>query len=223
MKANKAKLEKQRELKKFKTKPSFFTQKKFGGFGQSYSQGNGGGPSTDHRYSSYKSKRAKVNSKPTSGDLKGARRSRGRTTSSVSTARRSGTWQGTVESRIPGEEEEEDEEVSSVGTLVPNFIVNKYDDIGSLDYLEGIEYPDQWDDEFVDGLDGIAIEEVEKDIKVVDSLKGKVDVWREFGTGKMVLQILSNGLRLNFTGKAPVSYEEVNNKSFIHNEEFGIG
>ena len=116
MKANEAKLEKQRELKKFKTKSSFFTQKKFGGFGQSYSQGNGGGPSTDHRYCSYKSKRAKVNSKPTSGDLKGVRRSRGRTTSSVSTARRSGTWQGTVESRIPGEEEEEDEEVSPVGT-----------------------------------------------------------------------------------------------------------
>ena len=63
----------------------------------------------------------------------------------------------------------------------------------------------------------------EKDTKVVESLKGKVGVWKEFRAGKMVLQILDDGLRLNFKGKVPVPYKEVNNKSFIHNEDFGIG
>ena len=221
MKSNEAKLEKQREAKKFKPKHSFFHQKKFGSFSHNYSQGNGGGSNTDHRYGSYKSQRAIIISKPTSGGLKGARSLRRKTTSSVSAAKVLGTWPGTAEFRIPGEGEEEDEAVSPVGTVVPDFIVNKHDS-GSLDYFEGIKYPGLGDDEYVDGWDGIAVEEVEKDIKVVDSLKGKVDVWKEYGAGKMVLQILSNGLKLNFTGKAPTVYEEVNNKSFINNEEFGI-
>ena len=90
--------------------------------------------------------------------------------------------------------------------------------------MEGIGYPDHWDDnEFIDDLEGIPVEEVENDTKVVDSLKGKVGVWKKFGAGKMVLQILDDGLRLNFIGKAPVPYEEENNKSFVRNEDFGIG
>ena len=90
--------------------------------------------------------------------------------------------------------------------------------------MEGIGYLDHWDDnEFIDGLEGIPIEEVEKDTKVVDSLKGKVGVWKKFGAGKMVLKILDDGLRLNFIGKVPVLYEEENNKSFVHNKDFGIG
>ena len=39
----------------------------------------------------------------------------------------------------------------------------------------------------------------------------------------MVLQILGDGLRLNFIGKVPVPYEEENNKSFVRYKDFGIG
>ena len=41
--------------------------------------------------------------------------------------------------------------------------------------------------------------------------------------GKMVLQNLDNGLRLNFFAKVAVPYEEKNNKYFVLNEDFGIG
>ena len=54
IKANEAKLERQRELKKLKAKPSYFNQKKIGGFGQGFGQGTGGGSSTEYRYSSLK-------------------------------------------------------------------------------------------------------------------------------------------------------------------------
>ena len=66
-----------------------------------------------------------------------------------------------------------------------------------LDFLEGVGHIDHWEgaNDFMDELEGIPVKEVEKDIKVVDSLKKKVGVWKEFGTGKIVLQILDNGLR----------------------------
>ena len=38
----------------------------------------------------------------------------------------------------------------------------------------------------------------------------------------MVIQIIEGGLRLNFTSKVPVKYEEPNNKSFRENELFGV-
>ena len=38
-----------------------------------------------------------------------------------------------------------------------------------------------------------------------------------------MLQVLGKGLRLNFVGKAPVAYEEKNNRSFELNKDFGIG
>ena len=58
-------------------------------------------------------------------------------------------------------------------------------------------------------------------IRVVDALRGKVDVWKKFGAGAMVTQIITKGLRLNFTKKMPGQYMEPNNKSFKHNLEFG--
>ena len=67
IKANEAKLECQRELKKIKAKPSYFNQEKIGSFGQ----GASGGSSNDYRYSSLKSKGVPVISKTTSGELKG--------------------------------------------------------------------------------------------------------------------------------------------------------
>ena len=71
--------------------------------------------------------------------------------------------------------------------------------------MKGIGYPDHWDDKFIDRLEGIPIEEVEKDTKVVDSLEGKVGVWKEFGAGEMVLQILDNGLKIKFRTKGASS------------------
>ena len=58
---------------------------------------------------------------------------------------------------------------------------------------------------------------------VVDSLKGKVEVRKKFGAGKMVQQVLSKGLRLSFVDKAPIAYGEKNNRSFENNKDFGIG
>ena len=40
---------------------------------------------------------------------------------------------------------------------------------------------------------GEHVEDIERDIKVVESLKGKVDVWEKFGAGRMVLQVLNKG------------------------------
>ena len=177
-------------------------------------------------YSSSKSKRAQFFSKLTSGELKGARMPKGRRTSSALTARSRDKWQDSAVSRTPEEGEEEDSlgDAGEIVTLVSNCKKDNKCDDSSLDFLEGIGYPDHWDDsEFKDGLEGIPIEEVEKDTKEVDSLMGKVGVWKEFGAGKMVLQILDDGLRLNFVGRVPVPFEEENNKSFIHNEDFGIG
>ena len=52
-------------------------------------------------------------------------------------------------------------------------------------------------------------------------MDGKVGVWAEYGAGAMVQQIISKGLRLNFTQKQPTKYRENNNKSFLNNLDFG--
>lgn len=117
----------------------------------------------------------------------------------------------TARSRGPGQEEEEEEDDhDGTGEIVAPvsdvLSTNKYNDDDSLDFLEGVGLVDQWD--LVNELKGKPVEEIEKDIKVVESLKGKVEVWKKFGAGKMVLQVLGKGLRLNFVGKGPVAYEE---------------
>ena len=225
MKKNEDRIEKAKDAKKYtKSKQGFYQQKKFGNFSNNYQQGGGGATNTEPRYhSSYKSQRAFVISNPPSGSLKGAEMS-GRTLTglSASTARDSATWPGSARSRTPeGQKEEEDEAVSREGTVVPFYIDNKCEN-DRLDYFEGIKDHCREVDEYVDGWDGVPVEEVETELRVVDSLRGKLEAWRQYGAGKMVLQIINNGLKLNFTGKAPTFYEEVNNKSFSNSEDFGI-
>ena len=93
------------------------------------------------------------------------------------------------------------------------------DEVDNIDALEGIQF-NQLD--FSEHLDGDAVNTTETADKVVDGLIGKVQVWAEYGAGKMNQNIVSNGLRLNFTGSIPGKYEEPNNKSFQSEEEFGI-
>ena len=93
------------------------------------------------------------------------------------------------------------------------------DEVDNIDALEGIQF-NQLD--FSEHLDGDAVNTTETADKVVDGLIGKVQVWAEYGAGKMIQNIVSNGLRLNFTGSIPGKYEEPNNKSFQSEEEFGI-
>ena len=67
-----------------------------------------------------------------------------------------------------------------------------------LDILEGISADEV---EYSEHLEGIPVEEIEVGVKVVDGLKAKSHVWEEFGAGKMVLQVIDIGLKLNFTGR----------------------
>ena len=121
IKANEAKLERQRELKKIKAKPSYFNQEKIGSFGQGFGQGASGGSSNDYMYSFLKSKGVSVIYKPTSGELKGARTPRRRTTSSVLTARGKDTWQETAGFKTLEQEvvEEEDNLVGAGEIVAP--------------------------------------------------------------------------------------------------------
>ena len=106
-----------------------------------------------------------------------------------------------------------------------NFIeLNKYYhsnhlDLEKLDILEGISTDEA---EYSEHLEGNPVEEIEVGVKVVDGLKAKSHIWEDFGAGKMVLQVINTGLRLNFTGKVPSQYKEPNNKSFKNNIEFGL-
>jgi hypothetical protein len=91
----------------------------------------------------------------------------------------------------------------------------------AFDRLEGVE-DDILDSDFTEHLTGDAVDISEGKIKVINALHGKKDVWARFGAGRMIQNILTNGLRLNFGGKLPSQYQEANNKSFINNEEFGV-
>ena len=83
-----------------------------------------------------------------------------------------------------------------------------------LDTLEGISADMLDDNEYSEYLTGESMDMTEPDRKVVDALKGNVDVWAEYGAGKMVQQVLKGGLRLNFSGELLGAYQERNNKIF---------
>ena len=142
------------------------------------------------------------------------------------------------EEEIPGEEEDEAEDaVKDLGAMKGdyNFIRSntmKYNskrdlkpeypfDKDDIDNLEGITIDFENDDEYIDGMIGKADNTDETGVRVVDALKSKVDVWKQFGAGGMVVQVITKGLRLNFTKKMPTHYSEPNNQSFKRNLEFG--
>ena len=66
--------------------------------------------------------------------------------------------------------------------------------------LEGINI-DFDNNEFQDDLPGTAVDTDEKVIKVKDALVGKGLIWQSYGAGKMVVQIIEKGLRLNLNLK----------------------
>ena len=70
-------------------------------------------------------------------------------------------------------------------------------DRDDIDNLEGITIDFENDDEYIDGMIGKADNTDETDVRVVDALKSKVDVWKQFGAGGMVVQVITKGLRLN--------------------------
>ena len=134
--------------------------------------------------------------------------------------------------------EEEDEEASKVvgdpdGGLFygNNTLKNKSMDIKASvlscdgrddnNVMEGITVDFEDETEYLDELEGVADNTTEVGVRVVDALDGKVGVWAEYGAGAMVQQIISKGLRLNFTQKQPTKYREKNNKSFLNNLDFG--
>ena len=147
-------------------------------------------------------------------------------TGSASSAARWATSPETAEDKLQvvetGEEDEEyqGKEFHACDTVVENKSKNIFDDLDKLDALEGFSLEEL---EFSEDLVGTPVEKVEVGVKVVDSLKAKGHVWVKFGAGKMVLQVIEIGLRLNFIGKAPENYKEPNNQSFKKNQEFGIG
>ena len=57
--------------------------------------------------------------------------------------------------------------------------------------------------------------------KVVHALKGKSPEWAAMWAGKMVVNIIDQGLRLNFDKSVGPKYREKNNKSFLKDTEFG--
>ena len=137
-----------------------------------------------------------------------------------------------------GEEEDEAEDaVKDLGALkgVNNFMhpnTMKYNskrdlkpeypfDKDDIDKLEGITIDFDNDEEYIDDMIGQADNTDETGIKVVDAIRGKVDVWKQFGAGGMVIQVITKGLRLNFIKKIPTQYTESNNQSFKRNLEFG--
>ena len=129
-------------------------------------------------------------------------------TESASTAGRWGTSPSTAKSRTAKEPvQDEDDEGHGVGQPwgESNFIeLNKYYhsnhlDLEKLDILEGISTDEA---EYSEHLEGNPVEEIEVGVKVVDGLKAKSHIWEDFGAGKMVLQVINTGLRLNFTGES---------------------
>ena len=110
------------------------------------------------------------------------------------------------------EEEEEDEPDRDMGCAMENGtpLLSRLDVINSrnslnvfslkeddLDKLEGIHI-DFDTDNFQDDLPGTAVDTDEKVVKAKDALVGKGPRWQSYGAGKMVVQIIEKGLRLNF-------------------------
>ena len=88
-----------------------------------------------------------------------------------------------------------------------------------LDQLEGVarEAIDN-DHDLNEHLTGDLVDLTE-DKKVVHALSGKAAVWATMGAGKMVTNIISKGLWLNFDKGIGPKYKEKNNKSYLL--EFG--
>ena len=89
------------------------------------------------------------------------------------------------------------------------------DDGSFLDKLEGVTGVFSF--EYWEELEGEEVREskVEEDSLVVDSLRNHTEGWINFGAGKMCMNIIEEGLKLNFTLKGlPGKYQEKNNKSF---------
>ena len=142
-------------------------------------------------------------------------------TGSATSARDSDTSQETVKERAVTDQDlvEEDEAVSK-NAIDVDFMRNKIKtDAERLDILEGITCVDY---DFAEELEGAPVEKVEEGTKVVDSLRDKIKIWIQHGAGKMVQQVISSGLRLNFNKKLPTFYKESNNKSYKENEKFGL-
>jgi hypothetical protein len=57
---------------------------------------------------------------------------------------------------------------------------------------------DTLDSDFIEHLTEDAVDISEGKIKVIIALHGKKDMWARFGAGRMIQNILANGLRLNF-------------------------
>ena len=128
-----------------------------------------------------------------------------------------------IEGRVEGPSEEEREEkqnfIESNGNK--DFIKLVSDDGSFMDKLEGV--PDVLSFEYLEELEGDEVGESkdEEDRLVVESLRNHKDVWEEFGAGKMCMNIIEEGLKLNFTVKGlPGKYQEKNNKSFFNNKNF---
>ena len=201
-KASEAKLEKQKEHKKYTTRSNHYQQ-----------VGTRTESDTGIRYCSTKAG-ATGFTIPSSGDQEREELKTGRKRKGVATsATGQDTLPRTVRCRAPGEE---DDGVGDVAILYGNKCSK---DIDRLDFLEGVDCEET---DYSEELKGNPVEEVEQGVKVVDSLRNKSEVWVKFGAGKMVQQIVSTGLRLNFSGKVPAKYKEKNNKSFEANIQFGI-
>ena len=109
---------------------------------------------------------------------------------------------------------------------------NKYDEIKKplhhfsnewelLDQLEGVarEALDN-DHDFNEFLPGV-VDNNNDEAKVVHALKGKSPMWAAMGAGKMIRNIITRGLRLNFNKPIGPRYRENNNKSFTKDMEVG--
>ena len=127
--------------------------------------------------------------------------------------------EGTVEGPSEEEREEKQNFIESNGNK--DFIKLVSDDGSFMDKLEGV--PDVLSFEYLEELEGDEVGESkdEEDRLVVESLRNHKDVWEEFGAGKMCMNIIEEGLKLNFTVKGlPGKYQEKNNKSFFNNKNF---
>ena len=133
----------------------------------------------------------------------------------------------TTPESVPKETEEMEEVPSEEEQIVKksdgnkDFIKLVSDDGSFLDKLEGVT--DVVSLEYWEELEGEEVEESkdEEGGLVVESLRNHTEGWKKFGAGKMCMNIIEEGLKLNFTLKGlPGKYQEKNNKSFINNKIF---
>ena len=127
----------------------------------------------------------------------------------------------TTPESVPKEIEEMEEVLSKEEQIViqsdgnKDFIKPVCDDGSFLDKLEGVT--DVVSVEYWEELEGEEVGESkdEEDSLVVESLRNHTEGWKKFGAGKMCMNIIEEGLKLNFTLKGlPGKYQEKNNKSF---------